>query len=187
MNLQLGWVLLLLLLAVVLFVRNKPRMDVVALLMIVALPLTGVLTVQEALAGFSDPSVVVIAALFIVGEGLVRTGIAYQLGEKLIEHAGSSETKLIILLMVSVTMLGSIMSSTGVVAIFIPVVLSICARSKIHPSKLMMPLSFAGLISGMQTLVATPPNMVVHSELVRNGYDGFTFLAFTPIGIVVLI
>ncbi|NLC10442.1 MAG: SLC13 family permease [Gammaproteobacteria bacterium] len=187
MNLPLFWVLSLLLIAIILFIRNKPRMDVVAVLVLVALPLTGVLTVQEALAGFSDPSVVVIAALFIVGEGLVRTGIAYQLGEKLIEHAGSSETKLIILLMVSVTMLGSIMSSTGVVAIFIPVVLSICARSKIHPSKLMMPLSFAGLISGMQTLVATPPNMVVHSELVRNGYDGFTFLAFTPIGIVVLI
>src|SRR5690554_7231459 len=93
MNLQLGWVLLLLLLAVVLFVRNKPRMDVVALLMIVALPLTGVLTVQETLAGFSDPSVVVIAALFVIGEGLVRTGIAYQLGERLMHRAGSSRSE----------------------------------------------------------------------------------------------
>lgn len=102
MNLQLAWVLLLLLCAVVLFVRNKPRMDVVALLMIVALPLTGVLTVQETLAGFSDPSVVVIAALFVIGEGLVRTGIAYQLGERLMHRAGSSETRLIVLLMLTV-------------------------------------------------------------------------------------
>ncbi len=187
MNPQLGWVLLLLLLAVVLFVRNKPRMDVVALLMIVALPLTGVLTVQETLAGFSDPSVVVIAALFVIGEGLVRTGIAYQLGERLMHRAGSSETRLIVLLMLTVAGLGSVMSSTGVVAIFIPVVLSIAARLKIPPSRLMMPLSFAGLISGMLTLVATPPNMVVHSELVRAGYAGFSFFAFAPIGLTILV
>lgn len=187
MNLQLGWVLLLLLLAVVLFVRNKPRMDVVALLMIVALPLTGVLTVPETLAGFSDPSVVVIAALFVIGEGLVRTGIAYQLGERLMHRAGNSETRLIILLMLTVAGLGSVMSSTGVVAIFIPVVLSIAARLKIAPSRLMMPLSFAALISGMLTLVATPPNMVVHSELVRGGYKGFSFFAFAPIGLTILV
>ena len=80
MNTQLAVVLLLLATAVVLFVRNTPRMDVVALLMIVALPLTAVLTVEETLAGFSDPSVVVIAALFVIGAGLVRTGIAYKIG-----------------------------------------------------------------------------------------------------------
>ena len=187
MNLQLGLVLLLLLFAVVLFVRNKPRMDVVALLMIVALPLTGVLTVQETIAGFSDPSVVVIAALFVIGEGLVRTGIAYQLGERLMHRAGSSETRLIVLLMLTVAGLGSIMSSTGVVAIFIPVVLSIAARLKIPPSRLMMPLSFAGLISGMLTLVATPPNMIVHSELVRAGFSGFSFFGFAKIGLTVLV
>lgn len=187
MNPQLGWVLFLLLCAVVLFVRNKPRMDVVALLMIVALPLTGVLSVQETLAGFSDPSVVVIAALFVIGEGLVRTGIAYQLGERLMRRAGSSETRLIVLLMLTVAGLGSIMSSTGVVAIFIPVVLSIAARLNISPSRLMMPLSFAGLVSGMLTLVATPPNMIVHSELVRAGYAGFSFFAFAPIGLTILV
>ena len=78
------------------------------------------------------------------------------------------------------------MSSTGVVAIFIPVVLSVTARMKIAPGRLMMPLSFAGLISGMMTLVATPPNMVVNSELVREGIHGFGFFSVTPIGTVVL-
>ncbi len=187
MNPSLIFVLGLLFVAVVLFMRNKPRMDVVAVMVLVALPLSGIISTQEALAGFSDPSVVVIAALFVIGEGLVRTGIAYQIGEKLIQHSGDSEAKLLILLMLAVTVLGSIMSSTGVVAIFVPIVLSICARSNIHPSKLMMPLSFAGLISGMTTLVATPPNMVIHSELVRSGHAGFKFLDFTPIGIVVLL
>lgn len=187
MNTQLAVVLLLLATAVVLFVRNTPRMDVVALLMIVALPLTGVLTVEETLAGFSDPSVVVIAALFVIGAGLVRTGIAYKLGERLMHRAGNSETRLIILLMLTVAGLGSVMSSTGVVAIFIPVTLSIAARLNISPSRLMMPLSFAGLISGMLTLVATPPNMIVHSELVRAGFSGFDFFAFAPIGLSILV
>ena len=101
-------------------------------------------------------------------------------------QAGSSETRLIVLLMLTVAALGSVMSSTGVVAIFIPVVMSVAVRMNIPASRLMMPLSFAGLISGMLTLVATPPNLVVHSELVRQGLDGFHFFSFTPIGLVVL-
>ena len=171
---------------VVLFLRNKPRMDVVAVLAMVGLPLTGVLTVPEALAGFSDPSVVLIAALFVIGEGLVRTGIAYRMGDWLVAKAGSSETRLLALLMLAVATLGSVMSSTGVVAIFIPIVLGIAARLRISPGRLMMPLAFAGLISGMLTLVATPPNLVVHSELRRAGLEGFGFFAFTPMGLAIL-
>ena len=186
MNTQLAITLALLLGSMLLFIRNKPRMDVVALLVIVALPLTGVLTVQEAVAGFSDPSVLLIAALFVIGDGLVRTGIAYKLGDWMANQAGSSETRLIVLLMLTVAMLGSVMSSTGVVAIFIPVVMSVSVRMGIPASRLMMPLSFAGLISGMLTLVATPPNLVVSSELMRQGLEGFHFFSFTPIGLVIL-
>ncbi len=187
MNLDLLLVLFLLASCVGLFVINKPRMDVVALLAMVALPLSGVISINEALAGFSDPSVVLIAALFVIGNGLVRTGIAYLLGDWLMRSAGSSETRLLVLLMLAVAGLGSVMSSTGVVAIFIPVVLSIAARMKVSPRRLMMPLAFAGLISGMLTLVATPPNMVVHSELRRAGLDGFAFFSFAPIGLAILV
>ncbi|MBF8746822.1 SLC13 family permease [Pseudomonas putida] len=186
MNHELLWVLGLLAIVVTLFIINRPRMDVVALLVILTLPLSGILTVEQALAGFADPNVVLIAALFVIGEGLVRTGIAYRIGEWMSERAGNSEARLLVLLMVSVAGLGSIMSSTGVVAIFIPVVLSIAARLHISPSRLMMPLAFAGLISGMLSLVATPPNVVVHSELVRSGEVGFQFFSFTPFGLVVL-
>jgi di/tricarboxylate transporter len=186
MNPDLLWVLGLLAGAVTLFVIGKPRMDVVALLVLVALPLTGVLDLQQTLAGFSDANVILIAALFIIGDGLVRTGIAYRLGDWLVARAGSSETRLLILLMLAVAGLGSVMSSTGVVAIFIPVVLGVAARLRIAPARLMMPLAFAGLISGMLTLVATPPNLVVHAELRRAGLDGFGFFAFTPIGLSIL-
>lgn len=186
MNPDLFWVLGLLAGAVTLFVIGKPRMDVVALLVLVVLPLTGVLDLQQTLAGFSDANVILIAALFIIGDGLVRTGIAYRLGDWLVAKAGSSETRLLILLMLAVAGLGSVMSSTGVVAIFIPVVLGVAARLRIAPARLMMPLAFAGLISGMLTLVATPPNLVVHAELRRAGLDGFGFFAFTPIGLSIL-
>ncbi|MBE7375488.1 SLC13 family permease [Pseudomonas lopnurensis] len=187
MNGDLLLVLFLLAVCVGLFIVNRPRMDVVALLAMVALPLSGVLSVPEALAGFSDPSVVLIAALFVIGDGLVRTGIAYRLGDWLMRTAGSNETRLLILLMLAVAGLGSVMSSTGVVAIFIPVVLGIAARMKVSPRRLMMPLAFAGLISGMLTLVATPPNLVVASELRRAGLDGFAFFDFTPIGLAILL
>ncbi|GLZ85845.1 sodium:sulfate symporter [Metapseudomonas resinovorans] len=186
MNLDLLMVLGLLMAAITLFVLNKPRMDVVALLVIVALPLTGILDISHTLAGFSDPSVVLIAALFVIGDGLVRTGIAYRLGDWLVARAGSSETRLLVLLMLAAAALGSVMSSTGVVAIFIPVALGVAARLKIAPARLMMPLAFAGLISGMLTLVATAPNLVVHSELRRAGLDGFGFFSLTPVGLAVL-
>ncbi|OLN18886.1 hypothetical protein BUE67_13625, partial [Corynebacterium diphtheriae] len=101
----------------------------------------------------------------------------------LVRVAGSSEVKMLVLLMICVASLGAFMSSTGVVAIFIPVVLSVAARMKTSPSRLMMPLGFAGLISGLMTLVATPPNMVVNSELVREGLPSFQFFSITPIGI----
>ncbi|MFT4175637.1 MAG: SLC13 family permease [Luteolibacter sp.] len=173
--------------AIAMFVMNRPRMDVVALLMILLLPCTGVIRLNEALAGFSDPNVILIAVLFVVGEALVRTGVAFQMGEFLMKRAGSSEFRLMALLMASVIVLGSVMSSTGVVAIFIPVVLTIVQQRGISPRKLMMPLSFAGLISGMQTLVATAPNLVVDGALRDHGHAGFGFFSFTPIGLVVAV
>nr|WP_276614362.1 SLC13 family permease [Escherichia fergusonii] len=169
------------------FATGKVRMDAVALFVIVAFVLSGTLTISEAFSGFSDPNVVLIAALFIIGDGLVRTGVATVMGAWLVKVAGSSEIKMLVLLMLTVAGLGAFMSSTGVVAIFIPVVLSVSMRMQTSPSRLMMPLSFAGLISGMMTLVATPPNLVVNSELLREGFHGFSFFSVTPIGLVVLV
>lgn len=187
MTTQLTVVLALLVAAIVMFAINRPRMDVVALLMLVALPFTGVLTMSEALAGFADPNIVLIAALFVIGEGLVRTGVAQQLGDFLIARARSSETVLVVMLMIVVCGLGAFMSSTAVTAIFIPVAMRISQSTGAARSRLMMPLSFAALISGMMTLVATAPNLVVNSELTRNGIEGFNFFAFTPFGVVVLV
>ncbi len=187
MNASLAIVLVLLASAIVMFAINKPRLDAVALIMLVALPFTGVLTVNEALSGFSDANIVLIAALFVIGDGLVRTGVAQRLGDWLIAKAGKSEVRLIVLLMMVVCGLGATMSSTAVTAIFIPVALRIAQSTGISPGRLMMPLSFAALISGMMTLVATAPNLVVNSELERHGVEGFRFFSFTPFGLPVLV
>ncbi|MBV2185443.1 MAG: SLC13 family permease [Rhizobium sp.] len=183
---DLAIVLSLLVSAIVMFALGRPRMDAVALIMVVALPLTGVISIEDALAGFADPNIVLIGALFVVGEALVRTGIAQRLGDWLVSKAGRSEARLIVLLMVVVAGIGSFISSTGVVAIFIPIVLRIARNASIPAGRLMMPLSVAALLSGMMTIVATAPNLVVHGELVRNGFEGFGLFAFTPFGLPLL-
>ena len=184
---QLAIVLLLLAAAIVMFALNKPRMDAVGLITLTILPFTGALTMSEALSGFSDPNVVLIAALFVIGEGLIRTGVVRRLGDWLTTKAGSSEIRLIVLLMVAVSALGAVMSSTAVTAIFVPVALRIAQKTRTSPSRLMMPLCFAALISGMMTLVATTPNLVVNSELVREGSEGLRFFSFTPFGLPILV
>ena len=138
------------------------------------------------MAGFADPKVVLIAALFVIGEGLVRTGVARRVGDWLGAAAGSSETRLLVLLMLACARLGAVMSGTAVVAIFIPIVLRLCQNIGASPRMLMMPLSISALISGMLTLVATAPNLVVNAELARQGHPGFGFFSITPFGIPVL-
>lgn len=186
MSFELAFVLGLLAAAVVMFAINRPRMDAVAILMMTLLPFSGLLTIDEALGGFSDANIVLIAALFIIGDGLVRTGVARQMGDWLAKAAGASENRLVALLMTAVCGLGSTMSSTAVTAIFIPIVLRISQKTSIAANQLMMPLSYAGLISGMMSLVATPANLVVNSELIRSGEAGFHFFSFTPLGLPVL-
>lgn len=177
----------LLFIAILLFSFSKLRMDVIALLTIAAISLTGILTPSEALAGFSDPNIVLIALLFIVGESLVRTGISYKMSEYILKIAGKNDIRIITCIMLGVALLGSVMSSTGVVAIFIPVVISIANHTGIHVKKLMMPLCIAALISGMMTLVATAPNLVVNSELDRAALTEFKFFSITPIGLGILV
>ncbi len=172
--------------AVVLFASGRARLDVVALLVLLALLVGGVVDVREALAGFSDSVVIMIAGLFIVGEALVTTGVAFAVGQWLMRIGGTSETRLLALLMATVGLTGAFISSTGIVAIFIPIALSIAAKTGVPRSNLMMPLSTAALISGMMTLIATAPNLVAADALQNQGYEPFGFFEFTPIGLAVL-
>ena len=170
-----------------LMASNRVRFDLVALMVVLALMLSGVQTAGEALSGFGSPVVILVAALLVVGEMLDRTGVAAAMGDWILKKGGNNETRLLIVIMGSAAVLGAAMSSTAVVAIFIPIVLRIAAETKLNASRLLMPMSYAALISGMLTLIATTPNIVVSEELKRAGFDGFGFFSFTPVGLAVLV
>src|SRR5215472_11927751 len=172
--------------AVWLFAWGRPRADVVAILVVLALMLTRVLTPQQALAGFGDPAVILIAATFIVGQSLVNTGIAHRLGEVVLKAGGRNETRLIVLIMLLAGGIGAFMSSSAIVAMFIPVVLTITNKTGLNRKRLLMPLSIAALTSGMMTLIASSPNMIIDHTLRARGLAPFGFFSWTPFGLAVL-
>ncbi|MEP3047611.1 MAG: SLC13 family permease [Roseibium sp.] len=173
--------------AAVLMASNRVRYDLVALIVVLALILGDILTVGQALSGFGSSVVILVACLLIVGEMLERTGVARFVGDQILKRGGSNETRLLILLMVSAAFLGSVMSSTAVVAIFIPIVLRIASDTGLDKSRMLLPMSYAALISGMLTLIATTPNLVVSDELVAQGYEALGFFSFFPIGVLILV
>lgn len=170
-----------------LMASNRVRFDVVALMVVLTLILTGILTIDEALSGFGSQVVALVAGLLVVGEMLSRTGVARVMGDWVLKHGQQSEIRLLVLIMSSAALLGSVMSSTVVVALFIPVVLRITAATQLNASRMLIPLSYASLISGMLTLIATTPNIVVHEQLKGAGFDGFGFFSFSLVGIAVLL
>ncbi|MGA8755516.1 MAG: SLC13 family permease [Stellaceae bacterium] len=172
--------------AVVLFASGRIRPDVVAILIVLALNLSGVLTIQEAVAGFGQPVVILIAAVSIVGEGLIATGVAYRLGEAVMKAGGSNEARLVTLVMILAGTIGAFMSSSAIVAMFIPVVLTIANKVGLNPKRMLMPLSIATLISGMMTLIASSSNMIVEDTLRARGLAPLGFFSWTPFGVAML-
>ena len=172
--------------AAAMMASNRVRFDIVAVLVVLSLILSGILTPSEALAGFGSTVVILVAGLLVVGEMLDRTGVANGIGNLILKHGGGSETRLLVLIMIGAAVLGAVMSSTAVVAIFIPIVLRIAKETKLNASRILLPMSYAALISGMLTLIATTPNLVISEELVGADYEGFGFFSFTLVGFAVL-
>ena len=154
---------------VALFVFSKLRADLVALLSLLALYLSGILTTQQALAGFADSTVIMVAALFVVGEGLSRTGITAWLGQYFMRQAGESETRLLPVIMFGPAVLSAFLSNTGTVAMLLPAVVAASWRIGSLPSKFLIPMAFAANLGGLITLIGTPTNIVVSDTLVNAG------------------
>lgn len=173
--------------AIVLWASDRLRMDLVALLALLVLALAGILAPAEALAGFSDPVVLMIAGLFVVGEGLFQTGVAQAIGRLPSRLAGDSEVRLLAVIMAMVASLSAFMSSTGTVAVMLPVVVGLAWERGIPPSRLLIPLSVASLLGGMLTLIGTAPNIVVSNHLAAMGREPFHFFTFTPVGAVMVV
>ncbi len=181
------WIVLFILAAaILLFITEWVRVDIVALSVVVALMLTGLLTTTEALAGFSNPAVLSVAALFVVGGAVLQTGLADMIGRRILVIAGESEARLVAVIMIAVALLSAVISSTGTVAVLLPAIISLAQRRKISPSHLLMPLSFGALLGGSTTLIGTPPNLIVSDLLHQSGLQPFGFFDYTPIGLLLL-
>lgn len=173
--------------AIFLFVSELLRVDVVALGVVIALMLTGILTTGEAIAGFSSTAVITIGALFVVGGAVMQTGLAAMIANRILNVAGGDETRLIILVMCAAAAMSGVLSDTGVVAVMLPAIVSLAAGAKISPSKLLIPLAYGSLLGGAATLIGTPPNIIVSDLLRQQGQEPFQFFSYTPLGIILVI
>ena len=179
-------VFIILLTTTVCFAIPKFRSDLVALCSLLALFLSGVITVPEALAGFSSTVVVMLAVLFVVGEGISQAGLAGKAGNLLVRLTGNSEFKMLIFVKLLVAVLGSFISNTGTVAILMPVVVSLSIKMNVHPGKLLMPLAFGASMGGTLTLIGTAPNLLARDALINHGFPGLSFFDFTAVGLIIL-
>ena len=180
-------VLVILIITAGLLVWGRIRSDVVALCSMVALVLSGVITPEEGLAGFSNSVVIMIAGLFIVGGAITQTGLARLISNKVLSLAGESELRLFYLVILVTIIVGLFVSNTGTVAILMPIVVTIASQSGVDARRLLMPMAFACSISGMMTLIGTPPTLIVHNSLIESGHEGLHFFTTLPVGLVILL
>jgi di/tricarboxylate transporter len=181
---QIGLTLAILVTAIVLLVSERLPTDVVSLLVMVVLVLTGLLKPEEAFASFANPVVITIGSIFVVSAALFQTGVATKLGRGIVHLAGDSEPRLIAALMVGAALLSGVMNNVAVTAVLMPAVIGIGLSTGRAPSRLLLPLSFAAVVGGTLTLIGTPPNLIVNHALTEGGFSPFGFLDITPIGII---
>ena len=183
---QIGIVIALMVVALVLFSTERIPIEVVSLLLVMALVLTGTLTAGEAFAGFGNDIVITIAGLFILTGGLAKTGVVDLVGRRLHRAAGDSEFRMVALIMFAAAACAAVMKNTTTTAMFLPVVLGIAVRRNISPSKLLMPLAFGAILGGTCTLIGTSTNLAVSGALPRYGIQPFTMFELTTVGVIIV-
>jgi len=182
MTLDIALVLIILGISLILFISEVIRMDLVALLVLGALALTGLVTAEQAFDGFSNGAVITVWAMFILSEGLTRTGIADIIGRQVMKLGGRREISMILVIMVTGAVLSAFMNNIGVAALMLPVVVDVARRTRIPASRLLMPLAYSTLLGGLMTMIGTPPNLLISESLTRFGFEPFKLFDFTPIG-----
>ena len=184
---QITLTLAILIVAIVLFVTDRLRMDLVALLVLGSLALTGLVTPSEAVSGFSNPAVVTVWAVFILSGSMSRTGVANVVGRQILRLAGQGDVRLLVVIMLTAGLMSAFMNNVGVAALFLPVVMDIARRTGRAPSKLLMPLAFGCLLGGLTTLIGTPPNILASDALRDYGLRPFQIFDFAPVGLIVML
>jgi len=187
MTVDIALVLGILIVSLVLFISEVVRMDVVAMMVLGTLFIAQQIDADQAFAGFSNSAVITVWAMFILSEGLTRTGIADIIGRQVMRVGGSREITLIFVIMVTGAVLSAFMNNIGVAALMLPVVVEVARRTGVAASRLLMPLAYSTLLGGLMTLIGTPPNLLISESLVLGGYEPFALFDFTPLGGAVMI
>ena len=185
MTFEIGLLLAMAVLAVVLFSTEWIPADVVALGFMVTIVVTGLLPAKQAFAGFGSETVLLIFALLVLTAAMQVTGVMEILGRKIFRHAGSNPNVLLLLIMVSVTGVSAFMSNTAATAFFLPMVVSLAARTRLHPGKLLMPLAFASILSSSITLISTSTNLVINGLMTNYGMPPMRLFELTPVGLAI--
>jgi len=172
---------------VVLFVWNRFPVELVAIGAALTLYATGVLDLHEAIGGFGDASVVFIATLFVVSEGLDATGVTAWAGQQMVNRVGNDRTRLMVLMMLLVALLTALISVNGAVAALLPMVAVLAVRLGRAPSQLLMPLAFAAHAGSLLALTGTPVSVIVSEALENAGFDGFGYFEFALVGLPLLV
>ena len=187
MTFEIALVLGILAISLVLFISEVIRMDLVALLVLGALAVTGLVDSTQAFAGFSNSAVITVWAMFILSEGLTRTGIADIIGRQVMRIGGKREVPMILVIMITGAVLSAFMNNIGVAALMLPVVVGVARRTRIPASRLLMPLAYSTLLGGLMTLIGTPPNLLIAESMAQNGIAPFELFDFTPLGGAVML
>lgn len=187
MTIDIVLVLVILAGAITLFVTEKLRVDLVAMLVLTILVVTGLISADEAISSFKNPAVITVGAVFVLSGGLSATGVASLIGRHVLRLAGQSELALVLLIMLAAGSMSAFMNNVGVAALLLPVIMDISRRTGQAPSKLLIPLAFSSLLGGLTTLIGTPPNILVSAALEEHELEPFGLFDFTPVGLCVLV
>jgi len=173
--------------SVILLVTEWVPMEVVALLALGATAVTGLVTPAEAIAGWSNPAVITVWAVFILSSGLTHTGVANIIGRIVLKVSGRSESSLIAVIMVSAGVMSAFMNNVAVAALMLPVIMDISRQTGHSSPRLLLPLAYGSLLGGLMTKIGTPPNLIVSEMLKDSGMKTFGLFDFTPVGIAILL
>ncbi len=187
MNFEIILTLVIIAVAVILFATEKLRVDIIALLVLLTLVITGLIEADQAFMGFASPAVITVWAVYIVSGALFKTGVTDVLGVWISRLAGNSEPRLIAIIMLTCGTMSAFMNNIGATAMLLPAVVGISRKTGVRLSKLLIPLAFSSLLGGNMTQIGTPPNILATSILTERGLPTFEFFDFAPTGIIVFL
>jgi len=187
MTVEIAFLLAILIITVILLVFELLRIDVVAILCMLALGWSGILEPLEALSGFSSNAVIAMIAVMIMGNGIAKTGVMQRFSRYIVTVAGKDRRKLIGVIAATAGVLSSFMQNVGAAALFLPVILNITKRESIPASELIMPAGFAAILGGTLTMVASGPLIILNDLLMDSNLKPYGLFGVTPAGIILLI